>query len=514
MRMAALLALLIMVSVSWTGETKAAERRFALVVGYNDSDDPALKRLRYADDDALRNARLLSHVTDRMIVLTAPDKETRRLFGAQDIAAPTRAAVIGSLRKLHKAMDKARAQGDEPILYFAYSGHGNYDAEGRGYVHLKDGRFTTRDLYYHFFEPARKAAVILMVDACNAALLVNSRGPVTRRRVTRSVTMNLENYPNVGVILASSTVGETHEWGRYLAGIFSHEVRSGLLGPADLNGDEKITFPELAAFIAAANDRVANPTVRVKAYIRPPLSNPNLAIVDLGKGSFPAKLRIRRAFEGKAHVVDSDLVRYADFHKGPKQEFTLALTSDEAFVLVHGDDEFVVPKGARGTLNVEDLERRKRTVISARGAGSDYFDRTLFHRTYDLGFANRYLNQDYLLGLRVERFHLDPWYENQMGWVALAAGIGSMGVAAGFHTSAIDAAAEGENAHWADVRHEANQRAGRYEQAAHILYAVGGAVALTSTLLFLLDRPVSSQTYEPPLSIHVGPGGILLKTKL
>ena len=115
-----------------------------------------------------------------------------------------------------------------------------------------------------------------------------------------------------------------------------------------------------------------------------------LALIDIGQGTFPARIRIKRAFKGKAHVVDSDLIRYADFHKGPSQEFTLALTSRDSFVLVQGDNEFVIPKGTQGVVEVSKLERRKRTVLSARGAGSDYFERTLFHRKYDAGYAKTY----------------------------------------------------------------------------------------------------------------------------
>src|SRR5690606_23824865 len=93
--------------------------------------------------------------------------------------------------------------------------------------------------------------------------------------------LDLADFPNVGVVLASSQLGETHEWGRYLAGVFSHEVRSGLLGAADLDDDQKIGFAELAAFVASANARVTNPTIRITPYVRPPLTDPNLALVDL-----------------------------------------------------------------------------------------------------------------------------------------------------------------------------------------------------------------------------------------
>jgi hypothetical protein len=37
----------------------AADRRFAVVVGYNGSDDATLAPLAYADDDALRYGELL-----------------------------------------------------------------------------------------------------------------------------------------------------------------------------------------------------------------------------------------------------------------------------------------------------------------------------------------------------------------------------------------------------------------------------------------------------------------------
>jgi len=491
----------------------AAERRFALVVGYNYSDDSALKPLRYADDDALRYAELFSHTTVKTEVLTQLDKETRRLVGARRVGSPTRVQVIAKLKALKRRMDAEKAKGHRPLLYFAYSGHGNYDAAGRGYVHLKGSRFTTRDLYYYLFDAFKDYPVVLIVDACNAALLVNSRG-VARRRKARAHRLKLENYPNVGVILASSTVGETHEWGRFLAGIFSHEIRSGLLGPADLDGDKKVTFAELAAFVAAANARVSNPTVRVRAYIRPPTHHPNLAIVDLNRSRFPVRVTIDRTIRGRAHVVDSELVRYADFHKGARQTFTLALTSRKPFVIVHGDDEYVVPRGAQGELRLKDLVRRRRTSITARGAGSDYFERTLFHQTYDLSYAQRFLRDDYLRGLSLERFELLPWYKNDGAWLALASGLGTLGLAAGYHTAAFNAGAAAEQTPWADERQVWIQKMSRRQTTAGILYGVGGAAVLTSVLLFVLNRQTRRETYKPPFSINIHPGGISLQTRL
>ncbi|QSQ12090.1 hypothetical protein [Myxococcus landrumensis] len=59
--------------------------------------------------------------------------------------------------------------------------------------------------------------------------------------------------PHVGVAFAESDTGRTHESSRWRAGVFSHLVRSALLGGADLNGDERIAYNnEIQAFVSAA----------------------------------------------------------------------------------------------------------------------------------------------------------------------------------------------------------------------------------------------------------------------
>ena len=50
-------------------EASAADRRFAVVVGFNGSDDPELEHLAYADDDAMRYSQLLGHVAERVELL-------------------------------------------------------------------------------------------------------------------------------------------------------------------------------------------------------------------------------------------------------------------------------------------------------------------------------------------------------------------------------------------------------------------------------------------------------------
>ncbi|MGB0590242.1 MAG: hypothetical protein ACPGU1_11225 [Myxococcota bacterium] len=498
------------VTVASTAE--AADRRFAVVVGYNGSDDPNLEPLAYADDDALRYSELLGHTTLRTRTLVTLDDESKALWGDVATASPTRQAVLNALKVTQRAMAKAREAGDRPILYFVYTGHGNYDAEGRGYVHLADGRLTTRDLYHHVIAPSQGDPVILLVDACNAALLVHSRG--VERRVAATTSLRLESHPNVGVILASSTVGEVHEWGRYLAGVFSHEVRSALLGPGDLNGDGVVGFAELAAFVHAANQRVANPTIRLTPYIRPPLNEPNLAIVDHTQASFPARIRVDGKVAGKAHLVDSNLVRVADFHKAAGDIMWLAVPRQGTFVLVHGETEYVLPEGATGAISIRELDARERQVLSARGARSDYFDKTLFSAPYRRDEAERYLASSYLSDLTVTRLVARPWYENVGAWSAIGLAAVSLGTGAGLSVLANARSAEAHQAVWADDRDLLNQEVAELGAGAYAMLTVG-ATALTSGILwFILDQPVGEERYEPPLGVQFGPTGFSLTTRL
>ena len=497
-----------------SGVCEARWARFALVVGHNDSDDSDLAPLKYADDDAIKYARLFGMIAERTELLVSADKESTRAFGPQKAKRATRANVMAALKSLRRDMRAAKARGDKPVLYFVYSGHGNYDQEGRGYVHLADGRFTTRDMYYEVLGPTEgpyEHHVVLMVDACNAALLVNSRGGSDRRKV-RGTSLKLEAYPNVGVVLSSSTVGEVHEWGKFLAGIFSHEVRSALMGPADLNDDSKVTFPELAAFIQSANAAVKNEIYRIKPYIRPPLSAPNMPLVSLERSRFPARIRLGKGVSGRGHLVNNELLRFADFNKADGQSFWLGIPGREGYLLVTEDGEYIVPKGAKGDLALGALKKRVHTVLGKRGT-DQYFEKRLFATSHDKGAAHRWLKDQYRESLIVDRFERKPWYDNPGAWSLFGGSIVSLGAAVGFHVTAELAVTDAQDSAWFDNRKSAIDTAERNRTVATVLYSVGGAAAVGSVLWFLLDRRYESSRYKPPLAVHVGPGGVTLSTE-
>ncbi|MFT5431345.1 MAG: hypothetical protein ACI9OJ_002024 [Myxococcota bacterium] len=488
--------------------------RYAVVIGHNQSDDPNLAPLRYADDDAVKHAALLKMMTEKTVLLADLDEPSRRTFGAVKTKAPTRSNIMDALRDVRADMAKDLKRGDKPVLYFVYSGHGNYDQEGRGYVHIQGGRLTTRDLYYDVLGPSEGSSphhVVLMVDACNAALLVNSRG--SDRRKVRSTSLKLEAYPNVGVILSASSVGEVHEWGKLLSGIFSHELRSAMLGAADINDDREISFPELAAFIASANAQVKNEVYRLKPYIRPPLSAPNMPLISLDDARFPARIRLDGKLSGRAHLLDRELLRYADFNKPAGHGFWLALPGSDGFILVHDGKEYLVDPGARGDIQLSDLRRRDQTVLSKRGA-HEYFEARLFAQPHAPAGAAAWLETEYEKTLVVERFELVPWYENNGAWAVLGGGLASMtaaGVLHGLAQSQLNELSSTPQNYWYNEARSEAATAATWQNTAYGLYAVGAASIIGSVLWFALDRKVETTRYVPPLEIDVTPTGVLLR---
>jgi hypothetical protein len=216
-------------------EKGEATATFALVVGVNRSVDEELKPLRYADDDAARFFDLFRSLGARTYLLTRPDENTGRLHpqAAAEAKLPNMPAWEEVLVRLSDDMEQARAREVKTVFYFVYAGHGN-EKGGRGYITLEDGRLTGGRIAKDIVERVGAGEVHLMVDACHSYLLVDTRGPGGRRRPLHGFSKieNLIRRDHVGLLLSTSSAAESHEWEAFQAGVFSHEVRSGLYGAA------------------------------------------------------------------------------------------------------------------------------------------------------------------------------------------------------------------------------------------------------------------------------------------
>jgi hypothetical protein len=358
----------------------------AVVIGSNESPSPSLERLRYADDDAIQNARTLALLGVRPQLLVTPDAETRELFPAvRADGAATRAAVVAAFDRNAGLTRQARARGQATSLYIFVAAHG--DAEGdRAFLQLDDGRLWREDLA----ELARRVGADqthVVIDACQASAFVGARGPGGDRfplgfgfsRDARGPSWP----PHTGFLTARSSGGQTHEWTEFQAGIFSHEVRSGLLGGADVNRDGRVTYAELGAFIRRANELIPNRKYRPEVLTAPPGGALEAVVATLPPG--PLLLDIEGKAAGRASVESERGVRLADVHVAPGGAVSLRLPTDLGAVFValeRPPSEFrVAPEPGRVVLSqlVPEPPRAR-----ARGAAHEAF-RRLFARPFDAG---------------------------------------------------------------------------------------------------------------------------------
>lgn len=119
--------------------------------------------------------------------------------------------------------------------------------------------------------------------------------------------------PDVGLLLSTSSARESHEWSEYQAGVFSHEVRSGLLGAADADGDGRVSYREIAAFVERANASVPNEKFRPDAFVKASTRTEAGALIDLRPG-LAHRLELSGDHPGHYLVEDGRGVRLADFH--------------------------------------------------------------------------------------------------------------------------------------------------------------------------------------------------------
>ncbi len=376
--------------------------RFALVVAENEPSGTGLSPLRYADDDGLRYAEFLRGTGAEVELLTVLDDETQRRApgAAAGTHPPTRAELAAAMVRLNTGIERARAAGLTVDFYFVFAGHGEQGENGEGRMHLRDGPLSRADLMSLVVAPSKADFNHLVIDACHAQSLVFNRGGPDddgyrpddyRTAIARYLdAQDLRAYPNTGAILASTAGRETHEWEVFGAGVFSHEVRSGLAGVADVNGDGAVEYSELAAYVHAANDAIIDPAARPQIVFQPPArdrNRPLLAYTD-GPRSF---LRIPRGFQGRAWLEDARGNRYADFHGSGEAPIVVALADAPFYYLRRDQDEARIVPPRPGVVDEGRLSWRRRE-LAARGALNETFERSLFSRPFGPAYYSGFVS--------------------------------------------------------------------------------------------------------------------------
>ena len=290
---------------------------FAVVIGNNHSLSGRRPDLHYADDDAVRYFQILKTIAPEGTLLLADfDRDTERLFSEVRVEArrATLAELLRAGREVGARVREAVLAGQETDVYFVFAGHGDVD-EGIGFIELADARFTAADLEAWLRAiPFSRAHVIL--DSCNSFFMLGARRPgatyfATPEDATRALASRL---PNVGVFLSTSAEGEAFEWSEIQSGVFSHVVRSGLLGAADANGDGAVSYLELAAFVATATADVRNPNMRPHVFARGPGARDDAPIVSLRGAAGARRLRLFDPAPLRVRVRDREGVSVLDAH--------------------------------------------------------------------------------------------------------------------------------------------------------------------------------------------------------
>ncbi|HEY4059038.1 MAG TPA: caspase family protein [Kofleriaceae bacterium] len=366
MRLLLALAVLAVVAKTASAETVS----YAISIGNNapppTAEGAQLTPLRYADDDSVRFNRLFTRFTKRAFLLSTLDEETQRRYPglAATTVRPTFQDLMVTVGQLKTLMAQDREKGDRPILYLTFSGHGAVSDDGTAYLALEDGRLTQQALYESVIDALPAYEVHLIVDACHAGGVVGVRGPVAFGRDATAKAEPVEagdalpflekrtlgSRPQVGALVATTLGQEAHEWSRFEGGVFSHEVLSALAGAADVNGDRKIEYTEVEAFVTAANRDIRDAEVTPRVVARAPRQDQNAALVDLDALRGVTVLKGNVARLGHFFIELDTGERYLDAH----------LTSDASVVLV-------IPMGATAYVRndlVEALVPHKPTEVS------------------------------------------------------------------------------------------------------------------------------------------------------
>ena len=339
---------------------------YALVVGYNGAT-AGLPTLRYADDDAVRLAMFFRGISDaaHVVLLTRLDDDTRERLQRAGLElpaskAPTRDNLFAALKELADAMRARTSSERETAFYFVYAGHG---LKGRFLLEPTSGGeagLTGRELRAAVGElPADRAALFL--DACRSQSLFVERGEESGPDLSAQVE-ELERRTaavKIGVLTAATSDKPAGEASDLKAGYFSHVLASGLAGAADADGDERVTFGELAAFVAFNTQRLTGQ----RPWFDPPGGDLHATAMDLrGSGT---RLVLPAAGVGRFLIgsrVGSPV--FAEVNKGSGRPLALALPPGSYRVVRVVDD-------AHGRAGLLELAAGERPELQEASLSSD-----------------------------------------------------------------------------------------------------------------------------------------------
>lgn len=476
-----------------------------IAIGYNGVPPgvEGLVPLRYADDDAAAVHEFSRHVSDAAHLLAVLDRDTQRRFpeAARQARKPAFAELTRVVTNVRARIESDRKAGKASTVLFFYSGHGTGGGDGSAGLSLLDRTLTQQMLYDEVLARLPADIIHVLVDACHAEAVVRPRdlqaqrvdvGPAEIASYLQQKT--LERFPNVGVVVATTSTAQAHEWDAYQGGIFTHQVLSGMRGAADVDGDGRIEYSEIGAFLAAANRAVTDPRARLTTIVRPPQNRPRAALTEPRRAVWSGRLVGRPAFLGGFFVEDARGNRLVDLRS--------ELGARVELVLPAGQPLFV--RGARGEAEVQLGAGERRSLATlpirgssmrARGAIESSLRRGLFATqfgpSYYRGFVDRRDDVDPVSLATEDAAEEEVGFRSRIGSSApgsvVAAGLaGGLAVGAGvFGALALSA----RNAYESTmVERTAAQARSRYERYGIAAWGLAAGAAITAGIAWWWHR--------------------------
>ncbi|MDJ0764509.1 MAG: caspase family protein [Myxococcota bacterium] len=345
--------------------------RFAIVIGVNQPDSEQRDVLRYADDDAIAMHRLLEQSGAHSRLLVSIDADSQRLHPELiPDDAPTSTALLDHFSQLVQQMQREQKRGKTVVFLLFYSGHGDVHG-GQGYVTLEQSKLTRSLLFDKILSESPASQNHVIVDACKSNFLIQHKGPGGERRPYHHSFARKPSPlpPHTGFVLSASSGQNSHEWERYQAGVFSHEVRSGLRGGADADLNGQITYAELGAFLTTANKSIDNPKYRPEFLVLPPghpqgnLSSP---IVHWPASSETLTIDVPKL--GHFYVEDPAGLRVLDVNPAYRQRLLLHLPKPRPLFVRKADESVEYSLYDTQSVQLSQLSDRPPMQIARKGA--------------------------------------------------------------------------------------------------------------------------------------------------
>ena len=471
---------------------------YAVIVANNEpiASEHSLRSLRYADDDGARFYEMFEMFAKRVVIHTVLDPESQNLHPevARVSRVPHTSEVKSSLYSVFDDIREAKKNRRRTELFFVFIGHGSARENGEGIMHFLDRGFSRSDLFQEVIAPSPADINHIIVDACNAFLFVAGRGSESvNERIDRAVEQYLARetirlHPNTGFLLSTSAATEVHEWSGFRAGIFSHEIRSALLGGADVDSDGAITYNEVHAFLQAANGRVRDPRAKIQPWVTPPAVRLQAPLVDQSRlPTSLSRVRVGGALAGRWFVEDERGVRVADVHVANDGPVNILLSPKRDHILRGKNKEISLKSSILANMDAEKLSQQD-IAVRPRSTVATSFRVDLFAIPFGRAFFDGFKVSppSFSLGTEIPKYRPNKTVRHWVGASIIASGIVALGAGGLFAYLAQESAdsyrvSVGLPSEVNKLRDQARER----ELTANILLGTGIAAVAAGALVFV-----------------------------